>query len=86
MQPVECSFIGRDLIRALKDAATVEPRMQQLLDSVIAGAIPNMPTFERLLLVPTPKHFLQTRLPHDMEADMLFIMENVHRQYRYYWL
>jgi hypothetical protein len=74
---VECSFIGRDLVRALRDAAAVSKEINQVYQSVAAGKLPKLPSIEKLLAIPTPRYFLQSRLSHELEANLLFIVENV---------
>ncbi|ORX99369.1 hypothetical protein K493DRAFT_313249 [Basidiobolus meristosporus CBS 931.73] len=76
---IECSNIGRDLIRALQDVARI-PEFEQIWIDLFYRPEKISPHFRgvwHILSVPTPKIYLQSRLTFDMELKLLHIMESL---------
>ncbi|PVU92244.1 hypothetical protein BB559_003776 [Furculomyces boomerangus] len=76
---LECSVIGRDMIRVLQDIAMI-PKLKLLWIDIINNPQRIDIQFQdiwQILKVPTPKNFLANRLTYDMESKLLFILENL---------
>ncbi|KAL0081191.1 integrator complex subunit 3 [Phycomyces blakesleeanus] len=74
-----CSTIGRDLVRVLHDVANI-PAIGLLWDDILNNPQKLSPRFkgiESLLMTPTPKEFLRSRLAPDMETKLLYILQNL---------
>ncbi|KAJ1725874.1 hypothetical protein LPJ61_005593, partial [Coemansia biformis] len=76
---VECSMVGRDLVRMLQDVAKV-PVFRDLWRDIMHRPRSISAQFEgveQLLRVPTPRMFLANRLTFEMESRLLFILEQL---------
>ncbi|KAG1565052.1 hypothetical protein G6F45_006922 [Rhizopus arrhizus] len=74
-----CVPIGRDLARVLHDLASI-PEFSQLWEDILKQPQKLSPRFKGLdvlLLQPTPKEFLRSRLTPDMEFKLLYIVQNL---------
>ncbi|RKP05937.1 protein-domain-containing protein, partial [Thamnocephalis sphaerospora] len=76
---LECSEIGRDLVRALQDVARI-PEFEQIWRTLLVEPrklSPHCKGIVELLKRPTHRHFLQSRLTLEMEQRLLFIVERL---------
>ncbi|ORY99191.1 protein-domain-containing protein [Syncephalastrum racemosum] len=74
-----CCMIGRDLVRILQDVATI-PEIAQFWQTVLENPQSLSPHFqgiEGLLKTPTPRDFIRSRLPFDVELRLLWILQNL---------
>ncbi|KAG0184656.1 Integrator complex subunit 3 [Apophysomyces sp. BC1034] len=76
---VACCSIGRDLIRALQDVSSI-PEIGQLWDDMLnvpERLSPRFKGIDTILKQPTPKEYLWCRLTPDIEAKLLYILQNL---------
>ncbi|KAJ2619532.1 hypothetical protein GGI26_005770 [Coemansia sp. RSA 1358] len=75
---VECSMIGRDLVRMLQSVAKI-PVFRDLWHNMLyePQLIRHFAGLDHLLHTPTPKMFLANRLTFEMENKLLFILEHL---------
>ena len=66
------------MIRVLRESAAI-PEIGSIYRAIMNNtfAAPGFAGVEKLLLMPSPRHFIQSRLTYDMEKNLLFILEKV---------
>lgn len=74
----QVKVIGRDLIRVLFNVSKI-PQFESIWRDIMLSPSPisNLNNLKYLLMQPTPKHILASRLTPEMESWMLFMMKEV---------
>ncbi|KAJ1958348.1 hypothetical protein IWQ62_004912 [Dispira parvispora] len=76
---IECCHIGRDLVLALQNVATI-PEFHDFWTTLLyypTQLNSHFSGIQQLLATPTPKMYLQSRLTFDMETKLLYILERL---------
>ncbi|KAJ1649732.1 hypothetical protein IWQ61_009272 [Dispira simplex] len=76
---LECCHVGRDLVLALQNVASI-PEFHEFWTTLLhcpAQLNSHFNGIQQLLATPTPKMYLQSRLTFDMETKLLYILERL---------